>query len=157
MTNVWTNVAEPKVRKENYERVFSPRTESGRGINIPNGWCLCHKLVTQSKAKTPSVQRTSACPGLPRGGCHGGELFCPSCYQQGHTPQAMGAEVSASEEVKTLAWKGRGLQESEGCREDFHHYGRVVGDPRPGPARADPAPGPRPAHRRSRRGRGECG
>ena len=52
MANVRTNVAELKVRRKKCERVFSPRTESGRGINIPNGWCLCHKLVTQSKAKT---------------------------------------------------------------------------------------------------------
>ena len=58
MVNVRSNVAELKGRKENYERVFSPRTESGRGINIPNGWCLCHKLVTQSKAKTCSLATT---------------------------------------------------------------------------------------------------
>ena len=58
MVNVRWNVAELEEGKGNHERVFSPRTESGRGINTPNGWCLCHELVTQSKAKTCSLATT---------------------------------------------------------------------------------------------------
>ena len=58
MANVRTSVAELKVREANYERVFSPRTESGGGMKFPNGWRLCCKLVTQSKAKTCSLATT---------------------------------------------------------------------------------------------------